>query len=137
MTKVKGRYKFLSNKKFFANSKVAAQSSTSVSHRSLAKHHDSKLKNHDLMEEMASVDPSTASFDACSSSATLNDVDMQPPTIYINRCLGFNTIGNEIPNQLIGKWCLNLKETDQIIQSLLPVGTFGKTVIINLYFHVH
>jgi hypothetical protein len=102
MPKGKKRHKFLLNNNYFAKSKVAAKSSASVSHRSLAKHHDSNLKNHDLMEEMAPVDLTTTSFGACSSSVPLDDVDMQPPTIYINRCLGFNTIGNEIPNQLIG-----------------------------------
>ena len=37
-----------------------------------------------------------------------------------NRCKGFNSAGNFIPNELMGKWCFNISKLNLRTQSLIP-----------------
>ena len=52
---------------------------------------------------------------------------------YINNCIGFDTTGNKIPNELMGQWCFNLSNANKPTQSQVPKGTSGKKINIKIH----
>ena len=128
------RYKFLGNNKYNVKANPAVNSTSGRERMPIAGNAEDQGGDDDIMrmdEDLPSIsDEETmgmaTSLDHSSTSVVAsNVVDIQSKIFYNNRCLGFNTAGNSIPNQLIGQWCLNFKETDVLIQNLLPIGTFG------------
>jgi len=132
MGKGRKRYRFLSNKNYNVKANPAVNSTSARERMPIASNAEDQGWDDIMMmdEDSPSIsDEETigmaTSIDHSSTSVASNVVDMQSKIFYNNRCLGFNTAGNSIPNQLIGQWCLNYKETDVLIQNLLPIGTFS------------
>ena len=125
----KQRYLHLNKKLFKCNVKHSDTPSYSnqdedVALKDMAQDDDIVASSDDIYFEEVPIDMRHVEVINEESVLTNSPIQLHAAA-YINSCIGFDTTGNKIPNELMGQWCFNLSNANKTTQSQVPQGTSG------------